>query len=102
MPRPNPRAGGHWNNEGNPLVAWVNPPPGWSASERHLTVPNALQPVSDEPRSVEFEVHAPADARPGTVRVASYALYGVCEGPGGACLFRRLDMTASVEIAERR
>ncbi|MBI5863099.1 MAG: hypothetical protein HZB38_01035 [Planctomycetes bacterium] len=99
--RPNPRAGGHWNNEGDPLVVWVNPPAGWSVSERRPTVPNAREPVSDEPRSVEFELRAPSDAQPGMVKVPAYALYGVCEGASGACLYRRADLIAEIEIAPR-
>ncbi|MBK8915391.1 MAG: thioredoxin family protein [Phycisphaerales bacterium] len=100
--RPNPRAGGHWNNEGEPLVVWVNPPAGWSVSDRQLTVANPPQPVSDEPRSIEFEVHAPADASAGAVELSGYALFGVCEGTGGACLYRRADLVAKVEVAGAR
>lgn len=100
--RPNPRAGGHWNNEGDPLVVWVNPPAGWSISERRLTAPNAPQPVSDEPRRVEFELRAPADAQPGASHVPAYALYGICEGVSGKCLYRRADLVVEVEVASER
>lgn len=97
--RPSPRGGGHWNNEGDPLVVWVNPPVGWSISERRLTAPNPPQPVSDEQRRVEFELRAPNDASPGTIRVPAYGLYGVCEGASGKCLYRRADLTIDVVLA---
>ncbi len=96
--RPNPQAGGHWNNEGEPLAVWVNPPTGWSVSAPRLTVPTATQPVSDELRSVEFELRAPDDAPSGTIRVPAYALYGVCEGPSGTCLYRRADLVGIIEV----
>jgi hypothetical protein len=100
--RPNPQAGGHWNNEEDPLVVWVDPPSGWIVNERRLTAPRASKPVSDEPRHVEFELYAPADAEAGTVRVTCYALYGVCEGPSGTCLHRRADVTVGIEVTQTR
>lgn len=96
--RPNPRTGGHWNNEGDPLTFWVNPPPGWQVSDRRLTLPNATRPVSDESRRVEFEVRAPTNAPLGPVRLPGYALYGVCDDRSRRCLYRRLDVTAEVEV----
>lgn len=76
----------------------VVPPTGWVISDRKLMVPSALHPVSDEPRTVEFELRAPTHVSPGAVRVSGYALYGVCEGPSGTCLFRRADLTASIQV----
>lgn len=100
--RPNPEAGGHWNNEGDPLVVWIDPPAGWVASDRILTTRSAPQPVSDEPRSVEFELRAPADSGSGTASVPGYALYGVCEGPSGTCLYRRVDLAVPIRMAPAR
>lgn len=100
--RPNPGEGGHWNNEGDPLVVWVNPPDGWTASQRWLTAPGAPQPVSGEPRSVEFELRAPGTAEPGLTRVPAYALYGVCDSPTGACLYRRADLNVTIEVVPGR
>jgi tetratricopeptide (TPR) repeat protein len=96
--RPNPRTGGHWNNEGDPLSFWVNPPAGWEISDRRLTLPNATRPVSDESRRVEFEVRAPTNAPLGPVRMPGYALYGVCDHPSGRCLYRRLDVAAKIDV----
>jgi len=100
--RPNRRAGGHWNNEGDPLVVWIHPPAGWTISDRRLTVPNPQQAISGEPRRVEFEVRAPQDAAAATIHLSGYALYGVCETVGGKCLHRRTDLSASIEVATGR
>lgn len=100
--RPNPRANGHWNNEGDPFVVWINPPAGWTISERRLTCPSLPKPISEEVRKVEFEVQAPTDASPGIVRMSGYALYGVCKTDEGTCLYRRSDWAISIEVAASR
>jgi hypothetical protein len=74
---------------GRLLVFWVNPPTGWSVSDRRLTASDARQAVSDESRRVKFEVRAPTDALPDLVRVSGYALYGACDHPSGRCLYRQ-------------
>lgn len=96
--RPNSATGGHWNNESDPLTVWVAAPPGWSINNQRLTVPLPPQAVSDEPRTVEFEVRAPDDATAGEVSVSGYALYGVCEGVSGTCLHRRQDIAATIGV----
>lgn len=98
--RPNPRADGHWNNEGDPFVVWINPPVGWTISERRLTCPSLPKPISEEVRKVEFEVQAPTDASPGIVRMSGYALYGVCEAASGKCLYRRADLTVELALSQ--
>src|SRR5207245_8164985 len=50
MFRPNPAKKAHWNNEAGNMVFWVSPAPGWSVSQRLVTVPNPPQPASKEPR----------------------------------------------------
>ena len=96
--RPETGADAHWNNEAEGLVVWLDPPRGWQVVERRVDLPPAPTPVSDEPRHVEFELQSPDDAS-GTVEVAGYALYYVCEGVKGACLYRRQDLSLSIEMA---
>lgn len=96
--RPNLKANGHWNNEAEPLRVCVNPPDGFTCDRRLVTLSRPEQAVSDEPRTVEFELRAPTDARPGILLVPASALYNVCEGESGACLFRRRDLSIRVEI----
>ena len=56
-----------------------------------IELPNPPQATSNETRRVEFEVKSPAGAR-GTTRLPAYALYYVCEGAKGQCLYRRQDV----------
>ena len=38
--RPDLQKKGHWNNEAEDLVLWVDPLPGWEVSSRYLSVAN--------------------------------------------------------------
>ena len=53
--------------------------------------------VSQETRHVEFEVKCP-DTAEGVVVIPGYALYYVCEGETGACLYRRQDVEFRVSV----
>lgn len=91
--RPNEAANAHWNNESDPLVVWIDPPEGGNLNSNHYTAPNAREAVSDEPRQVEFELKVdPAGAARAT-SIRGYALYYVCEGIDGTCLYRRQEFT---------
>jgi hypothetical protein len=95
--RPNKKAKGHWNNEVDRLLLWVTPPEGWEADRRRLTAPLAPEAVSEEPRTVEFEVKSPQDFT-GTATIASYALYYICEDVNGTCLYRRQDIPVEIQV----
>jgi hypothetical protein len=47
---------------------------------------------------VEFEARAPSDAANGIVRFPTYAVYNVCTGPTGQCLYRRQDVDLRIEL----
>ena len=72
-------------------------PYGWQVNQQRIERANPPEPVSDEPRRIEFEVQAPAGAA--TVELLLYALYYVCEGDKGACLYRRQDFGVPITIA---
>ncbi len=97
--RPDPEQDGHWNNEAGDMLVWLAPPPGWSVDRRLHVVGRAREPVSDELRAVEIEARVPEDARPGGALVQGYALYYVCEGRSGTCLYRRRDFQVPVRVA---
>ncbi len=84
----------HWNNESEGLVVWLRPPAGWEVDRQLLKVENPPHAASVEPRRVEFEVHGPPGARP--VAIPAYALYYVCEGERGTCMYRRQDLEIKV------
>lgn len=96
---PRAAADAHWNNEVAGLVVWVDPPPGWNVDRRLLTVPAPATALSDEVRRVEFELRPTEDApSPGvSARGSAYALYYVCEGIDGTCLYRRQDIELVIE-----
>lgn len=94
---PNEAVRGHWNNEVDELVFWVDPPDGWQVDRRYLTVPLPPSPVSQEPRQVEFELKSPPGFT-GSVSVPTYALYYVCEDVNGTCLYRRRDVPVEVQV----
>lgn len=95
--RPNAAVKAHWNNEVEPLRVWVAPPAGWSVDHRILTTPNPPLTLSTEPREVQFEIRAPADAT-GDTTIRAYALYYVCEDIDGTCLYRRQDLVVPVQM----
>ena len=98
--RPNGAHKAHWNNEVEPLRLWIDPPEGFEAQPRLLTAPQGDRPETTEPRRLEFEVRAAAEAS-GTFKLNAYALYYVCEDAGGTCMFLRQDIPVTVTIAEK-
>ncbi len=96
--RPESDREAHWNNEAEDLQVWINPPPRWLADQRSLSVPNPAEAVSLEPRRVELEIKAPQAT--GRTRIPAYALFYVCEGVDGLCLYRRKDLSVEIEVTE--
>ena len=94
--RPDRERKAHWNNEAEDLVVWLDPPAGWTVDSRRLSLPGPPDAVSDETRRLEFEVQSPAGFS-GSVSLPAYALYYVCEGVDGQCLYRRLDISIRLE-----
>lgn len=90
----------HWNNEAGHGELWVDPPPGWQATDRHQLMEVGSGDVSDETRRLEFEIAAPADADV-TATLHGYLLYYVCEGAAGVCLYRRQDLEIPITVSGR-
>ncbi|MHC4230832.1 MAG: hypothetical protein ACYSW0_25625, partial [Planctomycetota bacterium] len=95
--RPNSKKKAHWNNEVEPLKLWIEPPSGFEVQPQLLTAPQGDKPETSEPRRLEFEVRAPAEAS-GTAKLKAYALYYVCEDIGGVCMYLRKDIPVTVPI----
>jgi hypothetical protein len=94
-----PKAKLHWNNEAEPLRVWLNPPDGWAVSERLLAAEVPKAEVSHEDRTVEFEVKVPKDAS-GEVTLPGFAVFHVCDEPGGTCRFARLDVRLPLTVSK--
>ena len=88
----------HWNNEAEPLAVWLHVPEGWSVDRQLATGANPVSAVSEELRSVEFELSWPEGAEPGARTLRGYALYNVCEDVDGVCQYRRQDFTLPVVV----
>jgi hypothetical protein len=97
--QPNGTSRAHWNNEAEGLVFWVDSPGAWNVDVRRIVLTNPSPESSDEIRRLEFEVQAPPDADNATI-IRAYALYYVCEGVDGPCLYRRHDL--SIDLPEIR
>jgi len=100
--RPNLRTKAHWNNEVDPLVYWLRTPRAWSAERQAVVAPNAPTEVSQEPRTVEFEIKVPETQAPGPIAVPGYALYYVCEDVNGVCMYRRRDVNVPLQVAAKQ
>jgi hypothetical protein len=96
--RPNDDLKTHWNNEGGDLTVWVKPPEGWTASNRVHEVSGPPKAVSQETRTVEFELVCTERTEPGPQTIPAYALYYVCEGASRICLYRRQDIALTVHV----
>lgn len=96
--RPRRTTGAHWNNEGAPLVVWVDPPQGATVDQRRLGAKNAAAATSDEERRVELEVRVPEDAPRDRVRIPAYVLYSVCTDEDAVCRFLRQDLEIEVPV----
>jgi hypothetical protein len=96
--RPNLRTKAHWNNEVDALVYWLSPPRAWTTDRRAIVAPNAPTEVSQEPRTVEFEVKVPETQAPGATALPGYALYYGCEDVNGVCMYRRRDVNVPLQV----
>lgn len=88
----------HWNNEGQPPQVWLRAPEGWETERRLMELPQPRTATSNETREASIELRAPAGVRPGATELTGYALYNVCEGASGTCLFRRQEFKVRVPI----
>lgn len=98
--RVDPKRKPYWNNEADDLSAWFGVPSDWSIGEAALSFPNPIEPETQEPRYVDFELTPPASAKSGKVDIPGYALYYVCENRGGRCALLRKDLSITVTIDE--
>jgi hypothetical protein len=96
--RPNVQRQAHWNNEAEPLRVWIEPPQGWTVESEMPEVPRGHSPISDELRTVEFELQLPADAPQGISQVSATAFYYVCEERDNTCLYRRRDLDITIPV----
>lgn len=92
----------HWSNDAGPLVVWATVPKGWEIVHNlyTLTPGEDAAETSSEVRRLDFEVVPPLGYT-GSGRVRGYALYYVCEGESGECVYRRSDFSVDIEAGTR-
>lgn len=95
--RPRAENQAHWNNESDPLRLWIKKPKTGRRAKRFLEHPNPDQAVSNEERTLSFEIKLPSKQK-GSLTVKAYALYNVCEGKDGKCQFLRQDVKVKIKL----
>jgi hypothetical protein len=95
--RPDAAREAHWNNEQRGLLVWFEPPAGWQVDRRRVELDNPPRETSTETRRIELEIKSPVGVE-GAVDLAGYALYYVCEGIQGQCLYRRQDISVALAV----
>lgn len=96
---PNASLDAHWNNEAEPLRIWIEKPDkkSFRYSTRFVEFANPANAVSEEVRDLNFEVQF-SKSHKGKAVVKGYALYNVCRGKDGKCLYRRQDFEVPVSV----
>ncbi len=98
---PNAQRSVHWTNDAGPATVWVNADAGLSVDKPQIeTTTPAEAELSHETRAFEFEVKVPAAAPRKETLIQAYALYYVCEGVKGQCVYRRQDVSIPVRLRD--
>lgn len=85
----------HWTNDAGETVVWIDVPAGWRIERQLYTLEAPPKASSSETRRLDFEL-SPPEEWSGPAKVHGYALYYICEGESGACLYRRQNFVIPV------
>ena len=96
--RPDKTRNAHWNNEAEDLILWAEAPEDWQIDNAFHRYPLPLDPVSAEPRKVEFEVKTSAKMTLPMDTIRGYVLYSICEEERGQCLYLRQNFEVKVSF----
>jgi tetratricopeptide (TPR) repeat protein len=98
---PNAQRSVHWTNDAGPTTVWVVGDAGLSIEKPQIEASGkARAELSHETRAIEFEVKVPATAPRKETIIQAYALYYVCEGVKGQCVYRRQDVSIPVRLRD--
>lgn len=93
--RPSAEIDAHWNNESEPMTVYLDLPVGWSADKNLVVLPAPKAAVTQENRTVEFDLVLPKQI--GEINdIKGFALYNTCVGATGECLYRRRDFVIPI------
>ncbi len=93
--RPNAKKDVHWTNDAGACVVWVDTPEGWVVERNLFQLEAPAKATSSEVRRIDFEISFPDDHKIGG-KLKGYALYYVCEGESGKCVYKRQDFELTV------
>lgn len=102
---PSAEAMAKWNDEAGSSVVWIDPPQGWSVDRQLFTLLPREGAAETAMRSLEFEVKPQPAAdgsesgEPDHAPIRGYALYNVCFGHEGICVYLRQDF--EIPLASR-
>ncbi|MDF1839511.1 MAG: hypothetical protein P1V35_16705 [Planctomycetota bacterium] len=91
-----PLAGSQWTPDTDAAQVWIQAPEGWRMDNKLQTFPQPTEASTKKRLALDFEIHAPKEARKGTL--TGYVVYSICK-PDGVCLFRRQDFSLDVRVA---
>ncbi|MCP3917553.1 MAG: hypothetical protein GY711_18570 [bacterium] len=97
--RPDVKRDVHYSNEAGPVQVWVEVPEEWRIDRNLFTVagpPNTES--SSDVRRFDFEVVPPLGPPPVGVKLKAFALYYVCDGEDGLCVYRRQDFEIPIPL----
>ena len=101
--RPNVHEQVRWSDDAGPALVWVAVPRGWRIERNLFHVEPGEDAASndtpDDVRRIDFEI-VPTDdaAESGATHLLGYALYHVCEGEEGECVYRRQDFRVDIPV----
>ena len=88
--------GAQWDNRGDPLRVWLDPPDGVKLSRRFAAFKNPESAGSSEERTLNFEVKLPKSSKRWPVTIKGHALYRVSSGGDAAARLLRRDFQVKV------
>ena len=95
-----PSADVHWTNDAGALHVVLSAPEHWRIDRNTAELsPRDDTDVSTEVRRADFQVMVPEGAS-GETTLQAYALYYVCRGEEGECVYRRQDVQIPVVVGE--
>ncbi|MHC5063807.1 MAG: TlpA family protein disulfide reductase [Planctomycetota bacterium] len=89
-----------WDNEAGELEVWIKSADGLVLSQQSLLSGLGSEASSNELRSLELELAVDESADLGERKLEGYALYYVCEGEEGACVYMRQDFSLDFNIVK--
>jgi hypothetical protein len=96
--RPSREADTHWGDDAGPALVWIDPPQGWAHEGRLFTLAAGEGETPGALRGIDFELVPPQGPPVAGAELTGYALYFVCSGADGQCVYRRQDFAVALPL----